>query len=126
MLKNRVANAKKIDVSIEMLRKRHMTIKRTYPWSYRLLRKCGIALRPPAFSSFTAIALGFGTYFTLAWGAILNLVYDHSLKVLSVVSPIAGAAFGLWMAIHYRKERQGLKLPKWEEIKVNSCDVEVN
>jgi len=107
----------KIDAAIALLVAHGMKANKAYPPGHRLLRKLGVPLRPPSFSEFWALAVGFGVYFALAWGLLMYWFDVGSIGVrLLAISPFSGLIFGLTMAAFFKYRARQLGLPHWDGI----------
>lgn len=89
------------------------------PPLFRLAWKFGVAIPPPHFLSFGAVATVTGTFFGVFWGAIMWLaIWSHQGQPFSrvvVLSLFAGVLFGVSMASYYRWKVRQLFLPSWRE-----------
>ncbi|MBL4788155.1 MAG: hypothetical protein JKY60_03605 [Kordiimonadaceae bacterium] len=101
-------------MAIDMLVKRGMWKSHAYPLGHRVLRRFGVSLRPPPFSTGTSLAWGFSLYFAVAWGAVMAFIQPNIGITLLISAPLAGGLFGAFMALFYRKRAGELKLPVWE------------
>lgn len=103
---------------------RHMPTLGLSRWSfapplYRAVWKLGFEIPPPHFSSFTQLALFQGAYFALAMGLAMALTEAFFFELpwgfagCLAAAVIAGAFFGLFMAIAFRVQARRRQLPLW-------------
>jgi uncharacterized protein DUF6404 len=87
------------------------------PPFYRLMWRLGLDVTPPPFASFTSTALVMGSFFAVAWGAVMWLMVWRTLPLTFtiMVAAIAGACFGLAMAAYHRWRMKPLGLPPWQD-----------
>lgn len=89
------------------------------PPIFRLVWKFGIAIPPPHFMSFGALATVMGSYFGVLWGVFMWFVFWRRLGLpagaCTIVSLAAGISFGVAMASFYRWKARQLGLPSWSE-----------
>lgn len=73
--------------------------------------------RPPLFWSFGALALLFGGFFGMFWGALMWWFVwsdqDMSLVAAVIGATVAGVLFGLCMATYFRYFARKYNLPLW-------------
>ncbi|MCG2585422.1 DUF6404 family protein [Massilia sp. TS11] len=90
------------------------------PPLYRLLWAAGIDCPPPYFAGFGANVLMAGTYFAVAWGAIMWLMGPESThthpQTFVLATAIGGACFGLVMALIYQRAARKHALPAWQDL----------
>jgi hypothetical protein len=93
-------------------------VKRYYsaPPLWRVAWAIGIPLRPPHFMGFLPATLFNGGYFGFAWGALMWLLVWRSAEIAfaATAATAAGALFGLFMGVYYRRSAAKLQLPPWE------------
>ena len=89
------------------------------PPVFRLAWKLGIAIPPPHFLSFGALAVVTGTFFGVLWGASMWFVLwsrqGYTAGAAIIGSLAAGVLFGGAMASYYRWKARRLGLPSWSE-----------
>ena len=89
----------------------------------RLLWRFGINAPPPHFANFWCNAFIAGSYFAVAMGLFMWLVFWWRLGAVPfgpVLAAAAGAGllFGFAMASYYAYGRHKHKLPSWRELRV--------
>ena len=88
------------------------------PPMYRLAWKLRWELPPPLFGGFIENIMISGGFFGVVWGfAMWFLMWpgDMSIHVALVISALAGLAFGITMAIIWRRKNRKFSLGKWED-----------
>ncbi|MGH1410802.1 MAG: DUF6404 family protein [Aeromonas sp.] len=90
------------------------------PPLFRLLRKCGLKVKPPHYMSWLGNALWFGLTAGGIWSLFMWLVSWHgtAIDVTSLLSQIGlfVSFFGLTMATMLWFRRKQLKLTPWEQL----------
>lgn len=90
------------------------------PPALQLLWVMGLQVPPPHFAPFAATALIGGGLFGVVWGGLMWLSTwgpGHVAVPIAVLSAaIAGALFGLFMALYYAYGRRKYKLPRWDAL----------
>jgi hypothetical protein len=90
------------------------------PPLFRILWRMGIFVRPPHFASFSSNFLLAGAWFGVVWGAIMwFFVWPGAGKppvFAAITALVAGALFGLSMALYYRYGARKHQLPGWSQI----------
>ena len=88
-------------------------------WFDRLIRRCGLRLRPLNYCSPWQVALFGGLYFSLSYGGGMYLLsWRHSDDLVGpligvlVSGSVFGAAFGTFVAIQRRRYR----LYRWKDL----------
>ncbi len=113
-----MTHSQKIKLMISDLHQRRVGRWTAAPPIYRLLWRLGSKVRPPLFQSFIDLFLGMGTYFGVLSGLFIWLFSWRSAESSGgagvVVAVVAGALFGLFMAIYYHYKADMLGLPDWE------------
>jgi hypothetical protein len=86
----------------------------------RLLWRCGAKVRPMQFIGFGRIAVLFGAWFAVSWGALMWMGswsrQGMDVRVALVSACGAGLCFGLGMAGYYAWQRKKYSLPTWESL----------
>lgn len=91
------------------------------PLAFRLLWRTGVALPPPLYLPFAALALGSGALFALLWGGLMWLLVWSQAPSLFTPALVWGATiasgvlFGLAFAGFVRWKARRLRLPRWSE-----------
>jgi hypothetical protein len=86
-------------------------------WAYRGLRRLGVRIKPPVYCHMGWLALGLGVCFAMSWGICMHfLVWLIPLEVQPISSFVAGALFGLTMAIDLRYLRRKHRLTPWSTL----------
>lgn len=96
---------------------RHRTAE---PPHFRLLRKLGLRVRPPHYTSFAANMMGHGFPFALVWGVLMwVLVWRGAVPPPSAALAALGAGifFGLVIAFLYRATAQQHGLSRWVDLR---------
>ena len=90
------------------------------PPFHKLLRRWGVAVRPPHYAGFGTNWLMTGLFFGLLWGGFMWLVVwqlqELSGEVAAWASIAAGGLFGFVMAIYYKFSADKHKLSRWEDL----------
>ena len=105
---------------------RHMPTLGLGRWSfapprYRLLWRLGFQVAPPHFTPFGQLVLLQGGYFGLAMGLAMALMDAFFVELpwgfggLVLAAAIAGAFFGVFMAIVFRAQARKRQLPLWRD-----------
>lgn len=85
-----------------------------------LLWKLGLKIRPAHYNSFLCNVILMGLWFAVVWGPLMWLLEwrTMSISVPSAIglSAIAGALFGIGMAIYYKWSARKHGLSKWEDL----------
>lgn len=88
------------------------------PLLFRLLWKIGVNVPPPHFMGFTKLAMIWGTWFAVVWGAIMwAFVWsrqDTNILLAAGSAIAAGTFFGVSLAAVYARHRKKYGLPTWE------------
>ena len=92
------------------------------PPLYRLLWLLGIESPPPIFASFLQISFYMGTFFAFGWGLFMWFLFwsnqeGPSPSTAFLMSLLAGATFGLFMAAYLRYIAKKHNLPSWSDYK---------
>ena len=86
----------------------------------RLLWRLGMEVPPPHFAGFLPTALLTGSFFALAWGGIMWLLFWRSIpmsgSVMLTTAVLGGVFFGLAMAAYYAHGRGKHGLPDWQSL----------
>jgi len=97
------------------------------PPLHRFCWRHGIFIAPPILAGFWLNALFMGLFFAVAWGAVMTLFFVLfmgvptwlSLLVTPLVALLAGAFYGLSMAIYARvkaSHNEPQDLPTWQSL----------
>lgn len=109
----------KIALVISELTARGVSKGAIAPPAFRLAWKLGVAIPPPHFLSFGALAMVMGTFFGVLWGIFMWFVLwsrqGYTVGGTIVASLAAGTLFGVAMASYYRWKAQKLYLPPWSD-----------
>jgi hypothetical protein len=109
---------------LEALKDVDVTPSTKAPLLQRLAWRKGIMIPPPILASFWFNVLFLGIYFGVMWGLAMALFYVFImpssprmvLAILPVVALLAGALFGLFMAIYARVQARRYDLPSWQSL----------
>ena len=89
----------------------------------RGLWKIGVRVPPPHFVPFWKTALFAALWFGGVWGAFMWLTFwsrqGFPAAVALVTAAVAGACFGLCMALYYAHGRRKHRLPEWSTLEGN-------
>lgn len=90
------------------------------PLPHRLLWKAGLTFIPPCFARFSSNVLIFGLFYSLLWGVVMWFMFwqrqEMGIVVAVLTALLAGALFGLFMALLYRWYRKRHALPHWHQL----------
>jgi hypothetical protein len=100
---------------------RAASLKRDYreAWFDRLLRRCGLRLRPLNYYNPWQVALVSGLYFSLAYGGAMYLLsWRGSGEVLGplVGVLVSGAGFGAIFGTFVAIQRRRYRLSRWQDL----------
>ena len=110
---------KKREAALRLLESKGISRSNYSPPAARALWRLGIDVPPPHFASFGVTTLLLGTYFAVAWGLIMWLVFwfrrglPAEAGLLTAVC--AGILFGLSMAGYYAYCRRKYGIPLWRD-----------
>ncbi|MCK9367170.1 MAG: DUF6404 family protein [Metallibacterium scheffleri] len=80
------------------------------PFGVQLLWRLGVRVPPPHFAPFWLIAVVHGTWFAVAWGVVMWLIFwphqGASLSAMAVGAAVAGALSGLSIAACHAHARR--------------------
>ena len=112
----------KYDAALKELTSTKMWRPNYLPPSHRLLRKFGLAVRPPHYYSFWQNLGTLVIEFGLLWSAALSLLIwlpgYYSFSKTLFVSAIAAGVHALLMSLVYYVSARINKLPNWDEFPV--------
>ncbi len=86
----------------------------------RLLWFCGLDIRPPHFAPFQVNALVYGAMFAMVFGSARRIIEGadtaRSARAVGIELVLAGALFGLVMAISFERGKRKYRLPAWRDL----------
>jgi branched-subunit amino acid transport protein len=92
------------------------------PPVFRFFWALGIKLPPPAFLSSVSVAILFAISYATLVGLGLSLLWPFALvdsgiptQILIWLGPTAGLILGVSMAVYYRRAKNKLRLPSWQD-----------
>lgn len=107
-------------LSLTLLAQRGIARGSYAPLLFRLLWKFGVDIPPPHFIGFAKLAVIWGAWFALAWGAFMWFAVWSRQGTLppqaAAIAIGAGAFFGLCLSAIYARDRKKHALPRWESI----------
>src|SRR5262249_34851532 len=87
------------------------------PPIFRLFWQMGFEFPPPLFWSFGTIVFWVGGLFAVLWGLIMWLLQwrhgDSPFILHFIVAGLTGLAFGVFMALYFRRKAKQLGLGSW-------------
>ena len=90
------------------------------PPAWRLLWRFGVRIPPPLFMNAWGVALTFGIYFALFWGAmqfVAWLIPGLSHDAPFILWELAGLMVGALVACLHATRRHNLGLPTWRDLR---------
>ncbi len=107
----------RVQVAIELLQAKGVKPYESYSLPQRLLRFCGYPTRPMYFLNPVWVGVQAGVTFAFLMTVIEMLWYGQP-DALLIKIPIWSLFFGAFMAIFFKRRREKLDLPAWEDISV--------
>ncbi|UTW59948.1 hypothetical protein KFE96_06490 [Kordiimonas sp. SCSIO 12603] len=106
----------RVDAAIELLLAKGVKPYESYSLPQRLLRFCGYSTRPMYFLH----PVWFGVQVGILYALLMTLAYAILGQEISygIALPIWSVFFGTFMAIFFKRRREKLDLPAWEDIPV--------
>ncbi len=109
----------KREAALRLLETKGISHSNYAPPAARLLWRLGFDVPPPHFAGFGATALVAGSYFGVAWGLIMWLLFwshqHFSIAIGLIVALGAGVLFGVFMASYYAYGRRKYGIPLWRD-----------
>lgn len=110
-----------LDAALSLLSATGMRSGRYAPPAHRLMWRFGWYVAPPHLATFTGNVFFLGAWFGLTFGVVMSIAAwsREGVPIVAqvVVAIFAGLAFGLSMAIYYRRGARKQQLPSWSQFK---------